>query len=253
MIYFIVFFFLLVLFFLIYKIPFVNSLPVLMYHSISKNDISDLTVLESELEKQFKYLKDNDYETIFYSEIDKRKKQVLITFDDGYVNNFDLLIPLLIQFNFKATIFIPFEFIGKKDYWWTNTQAIMSVEVLKKLNPKYVQLGWHSYSHQSYKSLTIEQIKDDLIKSSDIISSNSLAVSPVFAYPFGKFPKNRTKQKELFNLFEDIGIKFAFRIGNKLNYFPIKENYMIKRIDIRGTDSYNAFRWKMKFGRLKPF
>lgn len=241
------------LFFIIYGFPLSNSLPVLMYHSISCTETSDLTVLQSELDKQFKYLQDNKYQTIFCDEIDSKKKQVLLTFDDGYLNNQKLLVPLLIKYNFKATIFIPFEFIGQKDQWWTNSQEIMSIEELKALDARYVQLGWHSYSHQSYRTLSIEQIENDVKKSVEVIRENTLNVAPIFAYPFGNYPKNKIQQKQLFNLFEHYGIQLAFRIGNKLNNLPLKNRYLIKRIDIRGTDSQIAFRWKLKFGRVKPF
>ncbi len=253
MIYFLLLFCLIVLFTIVYNFPFKKGLPVLMYHSISKEEISDLTVLLSELEKQFKYLKDNHYQTIFYDEIDESQKQVFITFDDGYVNNLELLMPLLQQYNFKATIFIPFEFIGKKDEWWTNSQEIMSVEQLKSLDKNYVQLGWHSYSHQSYKTLSINEIKDDLLQSKHVIETHALPVAPIFAYPFGNFPKEQTKQNQLFTLFNEFGLKYAYRIGNKLNAFPLQNPYLVKRIDIRGTDSMFAFRWKLKFGRVKPF
>jgi peptidoglycan/xylan/chitin deacetylase (PgdA/CDA1 family) len=253
MTYFFIIFLILALFGLVYKFPFIHSLPVLMYHSVSKNKNEDLTVLQSELEKQFQFLKENNYQTIFYDEIDKSKKQVLLTFDDGYVNNLNLLVPLLIQFNFKATIFLPFEFIGKKDEWWTNSEEIMSIETLKKLDAQYVQLGWHSYSHKSYKTMSIIDIKNDLIKSKNFIESNNLSVAPILAYPFGNFPKNKAKQIQLFSLFEEFGFEYAFRIGNRLNVYPFKNKYLIKRIDIRGTDKIIAFRWKMKFGRIKPF
>lgn len=253
MIYFLLLFCLIVLFTIVYKFPFKKALPVLMYHSISKDTTSDLTVLLSELEQQFAYLKDHHYQTIFYDEIDESKKQVLITFDDGYVNNLDLLIPLLVQYNFKATLFIPFEFIGKKDEWWTNSQEIMTVDQLKSLDQNYVQLGWHSYSHQSYKKLSINEIKEDLLKSKNVIEVNSLPVAPIFAYPFGNFPKDQEKQNQLFALFNEFGLQYAFRIGNKLNPFPLSNPFLVKRIDIKGTDGMAAFRWKLKFGRVKPF
>lgn len=247
------FIFLLVLFIIMYRFPFTKSLPVLMYHSISLTDSSDLTVLQSELEKQLNYLKNNNYETIFYDEIDISKKQILITFDDGFVNNKDYLIPLLIKFNFKATIFIPFNFIGKKDEWWTNSQNIMTLNELKNLDSKYIQLGWHTYNHQSFKILSIEEIKNDFEMSYNVIKDNSLKIAPLFAYPFGNYPKSKKIQNELFQIFKDYGIKYAFRIGNKLNNYPFKNNYLLKRIDIRGNDSILKFSWKIKFGRVKPF
>lgn len=237
----------------IYGNLFKNRFPVLMYHSVSRDSKSSLTILESELERHFEYLKKKKYETVFYDEIDLNKKQVLLTFDDGYVNNKDLLIPLLVKYNFKATIFIPFKFIGNNDDWWTKSQQIMSFEDLKSLNQKYIKLGWHSYSHLNFKYATIDKIKLDFENSFKVINENKLDVSPIFAYPYGGFSKDLETQKKVVDLMKKYNIKMAFRIGNKLNLLPLKNMFLVKRIDIKGTDSFKVFCWKLKYGRVKPF
>jgi hypothetical protein len=48
-------------------------------------------------------------------------------------------------------------------------------------------------------------------------------------------------------------MKFGLKIGNRPNTFPFKDNYEIKRIDIKGLDNLMVFRLKIKFGKLKLF
>ncbi len=230
-----------------------KKLPVLMYHAVSEATISDLTVLQSELEKHFQYLKTQQYETIFCDGIDPNKKQVILTFDDGYINNRELLLPLLVKYNFKATIFLPFQYIGSVDEWWTNSQPIMDAAMLRSLPSEYLQLGWHSYSHSSFRKIDLAQMREDFEKSLSVIKTNQLDVKPYFAYPFGNFPKNKQAMAGLTAIFKDFGIQYAFRIGNKTNKLPLKNQFLVKRIDIKGTDSFSAFRWKLKYGRIKPF
>jgi hypothetical protein len=51
----------------------------------------------------------------------------------------------------------------------------------------------------------------------------------------------------------DFGIEAAFRIGNKPQRSPATDLYELKRIDIRGGDSLEEFKIKLRKGKLKPF
>ena len=76
----------------------------------------------------------------------------------------------------------------------------------------------------------------------------------VLAYPYGNYPKKdlylKTKMKEIFRASR---LQFALRIGNRVNHWPLKDPYEVKRIDIKGTDSYSTFKTKFKRGRKKLF
>jgi hypothetical protein len=61
------------------------------------------------------------------------------------------------------------------------------------------------------------------------------------------------QQKLFFELLNEYGIKYALRIGNRINVFPLKNKYVVQRIDIRGIDSMDDFKKKVVFGRKKLF
>jgi len=50
---------------------------------------------------------------------------VIITFDDGYADNYTNAIPILTNFQIPATIFITSEYVGsKREYWWDELERI---------------------------------------------------------------------------------------------------------------------------------
>lgn len=90
------------------------SLPILMYHSILEDAsrqgqyVVSPTVLESDL----RWLRDHGYETVVMQDlidyVDTGKalpeKPVMLTFDDGYYNNYKYAYPLLKQYGMRAVL-----------------------------------------------------------------------------------------------------------------------------------------------------
>src|SRR4051794_39949348 len=91
------------------------KLPVLMYHSVTASGPVDyLTIRAADLEQHLQYLQQEGYTTIStqqlldcqYARQPLPPKPVLLTFDDGYHDNFTLLYPLLVKYRMKALIFL---------------------------------------------------------------------------------------------------------------------------------------------------
>lgn len=230
-----------------------------MYHNISQNqNVSfDLTISVQKFESQLNYLVENNYKSYFVSELENIKamsnKSVILTFDDVTENQLLYAAPLLKKYGIKATFFIPFSYIGKSDLWNDGSEKIMTVGQLKSLDPKVIELGHHSYSHSKYATLTPREIQDDFDKSYKFIKENNLNVYPALAYPYGNYPKKGNHKIEFFQILKDNSIKMAFRIGNRVNKFPFKNNFEIQRIDIKGQDSMFTFKWKLLVGKLRLF
>lgn len=227
-----------------------NRLIILMYHQIEKESHEDLTVSLKSLEQQFEYLNKKNYTSKFFSELNTLgKKSIILTFDDGYKNNLDYLPSLLEKYNLKATIFIPTKFIqeGYKDY------PMMSFEDIRSLNKKHFEIALHSHNHQNFRDISADSIKTDLETNMQILNNEGINYSKVLAYPYGKYPKKTVEKKKIFSVLKNLGIEFAVRIGNKVNYFPTNQPYELCRIDIKGKDSLLKFKLKLIFGRLKLF
>ena len=241
--------------------PTVKGLPILLYHKISYKYNGLLTISEAKLKKQFEYLKNNGYTPIFFSELIDHinngvalpEKPVIITFDDGYQNNYTYLYPILEKMNFKATIFLPVGYIGETNKWDHKSIKLMNYDTLRLIDGKYVEFGLHSFYHKSYKRKSVDYIEEDIKKCYEALDNNNINFVKVLAYPYGSYPR----EKEAFGKFAEMlkrsGIVFGLRIGNRINKLPITNPYLVKRIDIKGTYNLYEFSIKVRKGRVKLF
>src|SRR5690349_2805414 len=122
-------------------------LRVLMYHKISNDGSYDgLTVTLAHLEKQFELLLKEEYSPILLSDLvdfiqvckPLLTKTVLITFDDGYRDNYTIMYPLLKKYGMKSNIFLVPSFIG-------TTTEYLHVNDIHNMNARLVEFGLHSY------------------------------------------------------------------------------------------------------------
>lgn len=230
-----------------------NFVRILMYHKVSKNKRDSLTITVGDFENQLAHLLLKGYQIISVDDLIKDKipnKPVLITFDDAYLNNLELAYPVLKKYKFKATIFVPSAYIGKTSSWDVAAEPLLSVEQLQALDKEIFSLGLHSHQHKSYQNLSSDEIRDDLEQNINFFKQHNIDFIPAFAYPFGARPKSKNQQVVMYQILKELGIKFAFRIGNRLNIWPSKNLYQIQRIDVRGVDSFNVFKRKLKWGKI---
>lgn len=227
-----------------------KRLIILMYHQIEKETSEDLTVSLGNLEQQFLHLQNNGYSSKFFSEINtSTKKSIILTFDDGYKNNAEFLPGLLEKYNLKATIFVSTKFI-QEGY---NNNEMMTFEDIRNLDKKYFEVALHSHNHQNFREISANFIENDLKKNMHFLDIENIEYSKVLAYPYGKYPKKNPEKALLFSVLKNLGILFAVRIGNKINYYPTKKPYEMCRLDIKGNDTLVKFKLKLIFGRLKLF
>ncbi len=99
---------------------------VLNYHMVNSMFIS-LAIEPDDFDWQMKYLVDHGYHTITPDELydflagtgKLPERPVLITFDDGYVDNYTTAYPILKKYNLKATIFVVTGFLSKRKGYLT--------------------------------------------------------------------------------------------------------------------------------------
>ncbi len=235
-----------------------GKLRVLMYHKVSEIKTDALTVTVRQLEEQLIYLQQANYQIIGIKEFllslenntPIHPQSVIITFDDGYLNNILLAYPILQKYQAKATIFLPTAFIGKTSAWDENAEPLMDLEQLKDLETNLITFGLHSHNHLNFSDLNSEEIQKEIEDCINFFQENQLDFVPALAYPYGGRPKNANDSFRMKQILEEFGVKLGFRIGNRLNSLPIKDVFEIERLDIRGTDSFEVFKRKVDFGKL---
>lgn len=244
-------------------IPRRKGLPILMYHKVHDNKADLLTITRDDLHLQFTYLKEKGYKSLSFrdlktlvaEELPLPGKSVIITFDDAFQSFRDKALPLLKEFDFKATVFVPLAYIGKTNIWDNGHDQIMNAQQLKEIsNDPHVEIGLHSFLHRSFNEFAVSDMEEDLNNCLRTLSFYQIPYVRVLAYPYGSYPKKDPVLKEqMFTLLKSLGFDFALRIGNRINRYPLRLPYEINRIDIRGTDRFFIFKIKLKKGRAKVF
>lgn len=233
-----------------------------MYHRVWPGMADSLTITPEKLEEQWNWLKAQGYSTLSlqqYLDIATGRqttypgKSLLITFDDGYLNNLTYAYPLLQKLGWQATFFI---IGGTLDGSYPKSEGVdekMSIDDLKTLDPATVQLAMHGYQHKDIRSLDAFELVQEFANMCDVFEDCGIPYVRTFAYPYGSRPKNKKHFDEIRFLMNELAIESAFRIGNQVSKVPAPDIHEIKRIDICGTDTLEEFKIKLRKGKLKPF
>jgi peptidoglycan/xylan/chitin deacetylase (PgdA/CDA1 family) len=150
-------------FFGIVKEKYFRNDMILMYHGISKEAYNVFNTRHSgvkEFESQLKILKQRFHvislSDFFEQKFKKGKKNIAITFDDGYLNNYTNAIPLLQQYNLPATIFITGINNTAQNILWPDFVDIISHYSESKVNingEQFIKKGNCYYSDERNLSL----------------------------------------------------------------------------------------------------
>ena len=173
------------------------KIPVLLYHSIS-NDNSSMSLNINFFENQMKYLKNNGFQTVDFNEIDpnlKSKKQIIITFDDGYKDILNNALPILKKYNFKATSFFVTNLIGQNNSWDVKKKSYIKKEIM---NPSDIlqwissgmHIGSHSHNHVDLTKISEEKLLYELEFSKKFLEDKFDNKNNIFCYPYGKVNEN---------------------------------------------------------------
>ncbi len=235
--------------------------PTLMYHHIT-NDFSNGATITPELfEEHIKTIIDNGYTPVLFDDminfVHKKysklpEKAVCITFDDGYLSNYEYAYPLLQKYNLKANISIIGHAIGKDKYKSTNYPITphFTIEQAKEMQDSGIfQIENHTYDmHQETtfesgeyirENATklanesdenyIQALKNDFNMMKNIFNSHLQKDTLVFTYPHGKCTELSEKTlKEL-----GVLMTITTQNGNNLLQKGNPESlYKIKRYNI---------------------
>ncbi len=167
------------------EIPEGVHVPVLMYHAVSDDlwGFEELFVSPSDMEEQLAYLVDNGYDPIFFEDLDHVQdydKPVILTFDDGYLDNYTELYPLLQKYNVKATVFVITSTMGV-------SKRSMTREQVKELSDSgLVSIQSHTVTHSELSSLDYDQQLVEIRDSKLEVTRMTGREPHVLCYPSGE-------------------------------------------------------------------
>jgi peptidoglycan/xylan/chitin deacetylase (PgdA/CDA1 family) len=121
-------------------------------------------------------------------------RQAILTFDDGYENNYLHAFPVLEKLQCPATIFALSGCFGGENNWdngetFYKKDRLMSLEQMQEMaQSPYITFGSHGINHSDFSTLE-DNCLDDEIQQSHNILKQTLGNSfiPVLAYPWGRY------------------------------------------------------------------
>lgn len=215
------------------EVPTGHDVPVLMYHAVDNDlwGISELFVKPERMEEQLQYLTENGYDTIFFEDlyhIEDYDKPVILTFDDGYLDNYTQLFPLLQKYNAKATVFIINQYIGN-DIHYTNVEQLREMA-----DSGLVSIQSHTVTHPDLDELSLDEQRQELEQSKLLTTRMTLREPYVLCYPTGKYNSNTLKI-----------IGQCYHFGIKMNghlYNTSHSPFEVNRYYISRNTSTSAFK-----------
>lgn len=222
--------------------------PILMYHRVSLADEFPLgTVSPKAFAKQMDFLKRHGYQVITVDDLVEgtkaRKKfshhTVVITFDDGYQDNYKNAFPILKKYHFPAAVFLISDYIGVNP-------NLLTWDQIKEMNQNGITFESHTRRHVYLPEVSEEKLKDEIRGSKHVIEEHLGKPVYYFAYPSGGFSEH------IKSLVAMAGYKAAFSTNRGYDRYNI-DLYELSRIRLNSGDTpvvlwnklsgyYNLFR-----------
>lgn len=159
-------------------------IPILMYHGVSDQTwgAEELFVSPSDMEAQVKYLVENGYDLITFEDwyhLEDFDKPVMLTFDDGYLDNYEELYPILREYNAKATIFVITTSVDRDPKTMTSAQA------KEMMDSGLVSIQSHTFNHPHLSECSAKELEQQMRWSKFAITRMTGYEPFVLCYPYG--------------------------------------------------------------------
>ena len=243
-----------------------RPIPVLMYHHVTPHRGDTVTVRPEVFAGQMQYLHDAGYRTLSLAELlghvsgtkPVREKAVVVTFDDGWLDNYRFAYPVLQQYGIKATIFVvtgrsnAASLTGSQmpDIFPRHGEAKRLIEagaagsvvldwpLIRRMDQEgLVEFYSHTVSHRKCAELDEDSLRSELLDSKSVMERELAKPCPYLCWPYGSCNDAAVA------LAEDAGYRAIFttrhgvvRVGDD----PLR----LKRIVVK--DDIDWFKWRMR-------
>ncbi len=217
-----------------------TGLRILNYHSIAGRALGDdlgLFSISRELfVEQLNFLQARDYSFVPVDQLpcDKNNLNIGITFDDGYIDTFEIAAPILIERGIPFTVFLSTDFLKNKSNGFMTKGQVLDLS-------KYpnVKIGSHGKSHIRLAECSFNLLNQELIESKAFLEDLIGNQVELLAYPYGSVNEKVSKQA----LAAGYSKAFTTIFGlNKGNIDPM----MIHRYNIESDNSVRIVNQKSR-------
>ena len=232
-----------------------TGVSILMYHAIGRDGEpgSRYILPVREFAWQLRWLRRNGYSILSLAEylrcrVERRlppARSVVLTFDDGYMDNADLAQPLLAAAECSATIFLVTDLLGTGNSWDRAGalvgRPLMSWGDAARLEGKALSFGPHSRTHRPMRGCDAETLRGEIGGSWAAVVQHLRDPVPVFAFPFGAHDDAACDEVE------GVGLAAALTVRPGRNG-PAAPLMRLRRLEVRGDEGRTHFRMLLRTG-----
>lgn len=163
------------------------DIPVLLYHRVGDTE-GPLTVTPERFAMDLARLRDSGYSTITLetfrkfitnSDIALPEKPIMISFDDGYLDNFMNAYPILRRYGMTAAFYIITGMVNEEDR--------LAVGHIREMSANGMSIGSHTVSHRALGELDNEAALSELVLSRAYLEGMLQKSVDFVAYPKGSY------------------------------------------------------------------
>lgn len=174
-------------------------MKILLYHNIDHHCSDRFIISPAQFKNHLRLLKALRYRSITLSEVpnviaDNKSGSpiVVLTFDDGYEDNYTSALPLLKQYGMKATLFTAAGWVGLNNEWDRDKRKRqfrhMGWDELREWTRCGMEIGSHTINHIRLNEITTEdKLRNEILGSKQILEEKLQQPIRTFSYPWGKY------------------------------------------------------------------
>ena len=224
-----------------------TGVPVLNYHQVNDKFQTVLTMTPADFEEQMKYLHDRDYHAVTQDQFaaymsgegSLPDRPVMITFDDGYVDNYEHAYPIMKKYGLTGTIFLIVDLMETPGYLtWAQVQ---------EMGRNGMEFGSHTMSHKPLTSFDRQGVRTELRESKAAIESHLQKPCKYIAFPEGEFDDMVMEETRA------AGYEYGFTVETGRD-FPWDDHFDLARVPFfEGPDSFGHFYFRLNFSTLSSW
>lgn len=211
-----------------------RSVRVLCYHRV-RSEQDYLSVTPEDFEAQMKHLAGLGYQSaslgrMLSGEVEPRS--LVLTFDDGFSDNFECAYPIMKNYGFTAAIFCVAEKMDTPGY-------LSRAQVLAMMKDGF-EFGAHTLTHPHLPQISLETKKNEILQSKVVLEKWMGKTVDYFCYPYGEY------DAECLQILKGSAFKAACsNIPGSNRPGRVRNPFLIKRTEISGFDTLEDFDLKL--------
>jgi peptidoglycan/xylan/chitin deacetylase (PgdA/CDA1 family) len=223
-----------------------ESVPVLTYHSIDTTG-SVISVGPDVFRAQMKSLSKRGFTGIRADQLiaawngtaELPARPVVLTFDDGFANFGEVVVPSLVELGFRATVYVIADLANKTNDWRGQPAHIprlplLSWDAIASIAAAGFEIGGHTATHPDLRFVSGAALEHEIGASKRTIAERAGASVTTFAYPYGSISREAHDIAR-----RNYGAAFGTVLGTaRLN----QDRYQLPRIDMYYYRNPAAFR-----------